>query len=271
MEDYEGNGGMSARRQLVSTGRGGTKRAQRAQRTHRTHRTGHRSGSASGASGASRSGHNMCSAECRVQSAGRQRAQQRLWGPGPRRQLGFAGHGPPMPPKRHALAAPLAGVTSSDKLTLPLPRPCRFCCETFAELHPSFAAGPPSAPLLHCSIAPRLHCFIAPLLHCSIAPLPHSTTIHSLTPSTARRTHQTHSPIHSPTHSPAHPPTHPRAHSIVSVSVSVSVSVPRLLLPLLLSASTPPHHAARLGSAPRHHQPWRMLLPLSPTSTHPSA
>jgi hypothetical protein len=99
---------------------------------------------------------------------------------------------------------------------------------------------------------PGLHCSIAPLLHCSIAPL----LQHSLAPSSARRTHQTHSPIHSPTHPRTHAPIHPLVHSPthsptrpVFVSVSVFVSVPCLLLPLVLSASTPPYHAALLCSA----------------------
>jgi hypothetical protein len=146
-------------------------------------------------------------AVCRVQSAGKERSRRSSSGFGGLDHvdhLGLAGHGPPMPPKRYALAAPLAGVTSSDKLTHLFPRPCRFCYETFAELHPSFA-------LLHCPIPPA--------------------SIHSLL-STARRTHQTHSPAHSPTH--------PLTHSVVSASVSASVSVPCLLLPLVLSVSTPP-------------------------------
>jgi hypothetical protein len=186
---------------------------------------------------------------CRVQSAEcRQRAQRRLWGPGPCRQLGLAGHGPPMPPKRHALAAPLAGVTSTDKLTLPLPRPCRFCCETFAELHPSFAVRCPIAPRL---IASLLHCSIAPLLHCSIAPFHHHPFTRSLDRPPNPPNPLAHSLTHPFTRSPAHPLTHPRTHSVVSVSVSVPVSVPCLLLPpSLCFHTTTPRCSARLCSPP---------------------
>jgi hypothetical protein len=178
-------------------------------------------------------------AVCRVQSAGKERSRRSSSGFGGLDHvdhLGLAGHGPPMPPKRYALAAPLAGVTSSDKLTHLFPRPCRFCYETFAELHPSFA-------LLHCPIPPA--------------------SIHSLL-STARRTHQTHSPAHSPTHPLTHSPTLLCLRLCLRLCLCPVCS----FLSFSLLPHHPPYHAARLGSAPRHLPPSPALAHAAPTLSH---
>jgi hypothetical protein len=201
----------------------------------------HRSGSASGASGASRSGHNMCSvqsAECRQRA--QQTQQQRLWGPGPRR--------PPGPRWARPAHAPKALCTGRAVGWRNLER----------QTHSPVSS---SLPVLLRDIrrATPVVC---------IAPLPHSTSIHSLAP--LDRPPNPPNPL---TRSLTHSPTHP----LCCVCVCVCVCVCALSAPSSRSLCFhTTHHTTLLASALlpaifRHHQPWRMLLPLSPTSTHPSA
>jgi hypothetical protein len=125
---------------------------------------------------------------------------------------------------------------------------------------------------------PGLHCSIAPLLHCSIAPAFTRSIVRPPNPPNPLAHSLTHSPTHPRTHSPARPLTNSLTHSSC-VCVCVCVCVCALSAPSSRSLclhTTIPRCSALLGSALlpaifRHHQPWRMLLPLSPTYTHPSA
>jgi hypothetical protein len=245
MEKYEANSGCRADGSWwVSTGRGGRRRTYGTQRAHKTYRTygTHRTHRAGSASGASRSGHNNM---CRVQAESAADAAERGFGGLDHLDhldhLDLAGHGPPMPqesamPCHLPIAARAVGWRNLDRQThapvsFPFARCCRCCYETFAEPHPSFAAGP----LLHCSIAPAFTCSLARPPN---PPNPPNPLAHSLT--------LTHAPAHPLTHQLTHSVTHSLTHSLThstAVSASVSVSVLSLLLPSPLSASTPPHSA----------------------------
>jgi hypothetical protein len=243
MEDHEGNGGMSARRQLMSTGRGGPQGAQRAQRTHRTGHTGV----------AVPAGQAITCAVCRVQSAecrrrAQQTQQQRLWGPGPRRQPG-----PRWARPAHAPKAPCTGRAvgwrNLDRQThSPVASSLPFLLRDIRR----------AAPVVCSSIAPRLHCSTAPLLHCSIAPFHHHPFTRSLdrppNPPNPLAHSLTHPFTRSPAHpSPTHPPTHSPTHSLCCVGVCVGACVCALSAPSspsLCFHTTTPRCSPRLCSPP---------------------
>jgi hypothetical protein len=228
---------MSARRQLVSTGRGGTKRAQRAQRTHRTHRQD--TGAAVPAVPAVPAGQAITCAECRVQakSAAAALGAWTTSTPGPR--WARPAHAPKAPCTGRAV-----GWRNLERQThSPVASSLPFLLRDIRRAAPVVCS-----PLPHCSTA---YCFVAPLLHCSIAPFHHHPFTRSLDRPPNPPNPLAHSLTHPFTRSPAHSLTHPRTHSIVSVSVSVPVSVLCLLLPpSLCFHTTTPRCSARLCSPP---------------------
>jgi hypothetical protein len=229
---------MSARRQLVSTGRGGTKRAQRAQRTHRTHRQD--TGAAVPAVPAVPAGQAITCAECRVQakSAAAALGAWTTSTPGPR--WARPAHAPKAPCTGRAV-----GWRNLERQThSPVASSLPFLLRDIRRAAPVVCSPLPHCSTAYCFVAPLLHCSTAPLLHCPIPP----PSFHSLPRPPAEPTKPTrpftHPPIHPLTRSLTHPPTH----SLYCVGVGVGACVCALSAPSSFSL-LPHHHTTLLGSA----------------------